>query len=135
MKRYFCLKKLQKTHGKCVRDIITRMSDGRGDDVVARKALVANYQENYFIGKPAKDLLNCDKHLLSEVTLRISFRRPTNDFVVFSESNKHYKIKIIEANLYVRKLTLADQVFTATEKTLIKHLPLIAIQRFCHDFF
>ena len=47
-------------------------TDGRADDVVARKALVANSQENYFIGNPASDILICDKHLLSRVTLRIS---------------------------------------------------------------
>ena len=94
-------------------------TDGRADDVAARKALVANSQENYFIGKPAKDILTCDKHLLSGVTLRISFRRSTNDFVI-SESNKHYKVRIIEAILYVRKITIADQVLTSTEKTLLK---------------
>ena len=65
----------------------------------AIKALVANSQENYFIGKPASDILTCDKHLLSGVTLRISFRRSTNDFAVISESNKHYKVKTIEANI------------------------------------
>ena len=95
-------------------------TDGRADDVAARKALVANSQENYFIGKPASDILTCDKHLLSGVTLRISFRRSTNDFAVISESNKHYKVKIIEANLYVRKMTIADHVLTAIEKTLLK---------------
>ena len=95
-------------------------TDGRADDVAARKALVANSQENYFIGKPASDILTCDKHLLSGVTLRISFRRSTNDFAVISESNKHYKVKIIEANHYVRKMTRADQVLTAIEKTLLK---------------
>ena len=97
-------------------------ADGRADDVAARKALVANSQENYFIGKPASDILTCDKHLLSGVTLRISFRSSTNDFAVVkqSESNKHYKVKIIEANLYVRKMTIADHVLTAIEKTLLK---------------
>ena len=95
-------------------------TDGRADDVAARKALVANSQENYFIGKPASDILTCDKHLLSGVTLRISFRRSTNDFAVISESNKHYKVKIIEANLYVRKTTIADHALTAIEKTLLK---------------
>ena len=95
-------------------------TDNRADDVAARKALVANSQENYFIGKPVSDILTCDKHLLSGVTLRISFRRYTNDFAVISESNKHYKVKIIEANLYVRKMTIADHVLTAIEKTLLK---------------
>ena len=95
-------------------------TDGRADDVAARKALVANSQENCFIGKPVSDILTCDKHLLIGVTLRISFRRSTNDFAVISESNKHYKFKIIEANLYDRKMTIADHVLTATEKTLLK---------------
>ena len=88
--------------------------------VAARKALVANSQENYFIGKPASDILTCDKHLLSGVTLRISFRRSTNGFAVISESNTQYKVRIVEGNLYVRKLTLADHVLTAIEKTLLK---------------
>ena len=95
-------------------------TDGRADDVVARKALVSDSQENYFIGKPASDTLTFDKHLLSGVTLRISFRRSTNDFVVISESNKHYKFRIVEANLYVRKMTIADHALTAIEKTLLK---------------
>ena len=36
------------------------------------------------------------------------------------ESNKQYKVKIIEANLYVRKMTIADHILAATEKTLLK---------------
>ena len=39
---------------------------------------------------------------------------------MISQSNKHYKVKTIEANLYVRKITVADHVLTAIEKTLIK---------------
>ena len=31
-------------------------TDGRADDVAARKSLFANSQENYFIGKPASDI-------------------------------------------------------------------------------
>ena len=94
-------------------------TDGRADDVAARKALVNNSQDNNFIGKPASDILTCDKHLLSGVTLRISFRRSTNNFVLFSESNKHYIVRLIEANLYVRKMKIADHVLTAIEKALL----------------
>ena len=94
-------------------------TDGRADDVAARKALVNNSQENNFIGKPASDILTCDKHLLSGVTLRISFRRSTNIFVLISESNKHYIVRLIEANLYVRKIKIADHVLTAIEKAVL----------------
>ena len=95
-------------------------TDGRAEDVTERKALVANSNDNYFIGKPSSDILTCDKHLLSGITLRISFRRSKNDFAVISESKKHYKVKIIEANLYVRKMTVSDHVLTAIEKSLLK---------------
>ena len=95
-------------------------TDSRTDKVAARKALLANSQENYFIRKPASGILTCDKHLLSGVTFQISFRRSMNDFVMISESNKHYKVKRIEAYLYVRKMTVADHVLTAIEKTLLK---------------
>ena len=35
------------------------------------------------------------------------------------DSAKHYKIKIVEANLYVRKMTLNDDVVSALEKNLL----------------
>ena len=123
LKRHFLQEKLQKTwlvcQGYYYGDEPAKIdgTDGRADDVAARIALVANSQENYFIGKPASDILTCDKHLFCDVNLRISFRRSTNDFAVISESNKHCKAKIIEANLYVRKMTVADHVLTAIEKT------------------
>ena len=57
---------------------------------------------------------------MSGVTLRISFRRSIDDFVTISDdAAKSYKVKIIEANLYVRKMTLNDDVVSAIEKTLL----------------
>ena len=54
------------------------------------------------------------------VTLRIAFRRSIDDFVILSDdAAKHYKVKIVEANLYVRKMTLNDDVVLAIEKTLL----------------
>ena len=54
------------------------------------------------------------------MTLRISFRRSIDDFVTISDdAAKSYKVKIIEANLYVRKMTLNDDVVSAIEKTLL----------------
>ena len=57
---------------------------------------------------------------MSGVTLRIAFRRSIDDFVVMSDdAAKHYKVKIVEANLYVRKMTLNNDVVSAIEKTLL----------------
>ena len=35
------------------------------------------------------------------------------------DAAKHYKVKIVEANLYVRKMTLNDDVVSAIENTLL----------------
>ena len=56
---------------------------------------------------------------MSGVTLRIAFQRSIDDFVIISDdSAKHYKAKIVEANLNARKITLNDDVVSAIEKTL-----------------
>ena len=94
----------------------------RADDVTERKGLVAASSELKLFGKIACDFLSCDKHLLSGVTIKLSLRRSPNDFVVISEdAAKHYKVQIIEANLYVRKMTVTDYVLSSIEKTLLKN--------------
>ena len=72
-------------------------------------------------GKLAVDFFSGEKHLLSGVTLRLSFRRSQDDFVTISETAaKNYKVKIDEANLFIRKMTVSGNVFGAIEKTLLK---------------
>ena len=94
----------------------------RAEDVTERKGLVAASNELKLFGEIACDFLSCDKHLLSGVTIRLSLRRSPNDFVVISEdAAKHYKVQIIEANLYVRKMTVTDYVLSSIEKTLLKN--------------
>ena len=89
-------------------------------EVNRRKVLVRQSAERIFYGKVAVDFFTCDRLLLSGVTLRISFRRSIDDFAIISDNaGKSYKVKIIEANLYVRKMTLNDDVVSAIEKTLL----------------
>ena len=90
-------------------------------EVNRRKALVRQSAECTFYGKVAVNFFTCDRNLLSGVTLCIAFRRSIDDFVIMSDdAAKHYKLKIVEANLYVRKMTLNDDVVSAIEKTLLK---------------
>ena len=93
----------------------------RAIDVAARKDLVADSLECLLLGKPASDIFTCDK-LLNGVTLPISFRGSPGNFTVKSESKKHYIVKIVEAKIYVRKMTVADHVLSAIENTLVKTL-------------
>ena len=87
---------------------------------LACQALVRQSAEFTFYGKVAVDFFTCDRHLLSGVTLRIAFRRSIDDFFIMSDdAAKHYKVTIFEANLYVRKMILNDDVVSAIEKTLL----------------
>ena len=89
-------------------------------EVNRRKLLVRQSAECTFYGKIAVNFLTCDRHLLSGVTLRIAFRRSINDFVIMSDdAAKQHKVKMIEANLYVRKMTLNDTVVSVIEITLL----------------
>ena len=48
-------------------------------------------------------------------------RRSQDDVAVISEdAAKHYKVEIDEANLFIRKMTVSDDVVGAIEKTLLK---------------
>ena len=87
----------------------------------ARKAQFLNSAETQYYGRVAVDFFTSDRHLLNGVTLRIAFRRSPDDFIVFSDDPaKHYKVQIVEANLYVRKMTVNDNVVASIERTLLK---------------
>ena len=77
-KQIFCQEKLQKNtwldcQGYYYADQPAKIdgNDSRADSVAARIALVANSQENYFVGKPANDILTCAKNSLTGFTQQI----------------------------------------------------------------
>ena len=86
-----------------------------------RKRTVRQSARITLYGKLAVDFFSCEKHLIIGVTLRISMRRSQDDFAIISEdAAKHYKVKIDEANLFIRKMTVSDNVVGTIEKTLLK---------------
>ena len=89
--------------------------------IAQRQLLVRRSIQLTLYGKVAVDFFSCEKHLICSVTIRIYFRRSQDDVVIMSEDGaKHYKVKIDEAYLFVRKMTVSDNVVGAIEKTLLK---------------
>ena len=87
----------------------------------ARQVAVRESEQIILYGKLAVDSFSCEKHLLGGVTLRFSFPRSQDDLGTISETAaKNYKVKIDEANLFVRRMTVSDNVVEAIEKTLLK---------------
>ena len=99
-------------------------TDPAGIAVASRDATqvaVRESEQTTLYGKLAVDFFSCEKHLVSGVTFRLFFRISHDDFVTVSETAaKNYKVKIDEANLFVRKMTVSDNVVGAIEKTLLK---------------
>ena len=61
------------------------------------------------------------KHLVSGVELRISFLRTRPEFcLIYDDAGKDYEVNITQANLYVRKMTLIENAYSAIETTLTK---------------
>ena len=73
------------------------------------------------IGKIAADFFTCDKHLFSGATLRLTFLRTRLEFcVLYDDDAKDYEVKITQANLYLRKMTVSENVYTTIEAALTK---------------
>ena len=90
-------------------------------DFTSQRELVRGLRDIWFYGPAGVDFFTCDKHLLSGVTLRFSYRSSHEDFLIISEdAAKHYKLQILGANLYVRKMTVTDHVLSDIDSTLLK---------------
>ena len=89
--------------------------DGIGELMMLRstKFLMVVSKELKLFGKITCDFWSCDTHLPRGVAIRLSLRLSPNGFVVtISDAAEQYKFHIIEANLYVRKMTLANYVLS-----------------------
>ena len=99
--------------------IETEFSHGTRKENLA-KITVRQSAHKTLYGKLAVDFFSCEKHLVSGVTLRMSMRRSQDDFAVISEdAAKPYKVKIDEANLFIRKMTVSDNVVGAIANILL----------------
>ena len=73
----------------------------------ARQVAVRESEQITLYGKLAVDLFSCEKHLVSGVTLRLSFRRSQDDFVTISETAaKNYKVTLTLQETYPKMFYL-----------------------------
>lgn len=93
----------------------------RTDAAIAARTLLTNNSDALTLfGKLSSDFLSCEKLMLPNVSMRIKLIRAHNDFVVVSDAgNKHYRVQILEANLYVRKMTVSENVLESIERVLL----------------
>ena len=72
-------------------------------------------------GKTASVFSSYDKRRISGVTLRRLFLRNRPQYAIFyNDEVKNFKNKILQVNFCLRKITISDKVYSATETTLTK---------------
>ena len=125
LEHIFITAKEPRTRGSSVSDIVVKTIPLRYMQLI----LLLNENWSTNPGKfDIKDLLEltlftCDKHSMTGVTVRLSYRHSHEELLIISEdSDKHYKLQTLEANLYVRKLIVTNHVLSAIESILLKTL-------------
>ena len=95
----------------------------------SRRAETRESQEVTLFVKVAADIFSCDKHLLSGVTT--PFFGQIQTWICFDLWCRCQNLQNhpSQANLYVRKMTVSDQVFAALEKNFDKNTCRISLHR------
>lgn len=112
-------------------DTAGHFNDVEGTDnggMVARKARVARSRVVDMMGRLHCDMFHQGKYLLSHLDMRIKLARAKNAFVLCcgetgepeNRRREAYKLQLLDASLYVRKLTVSPVISLAHEKTLEK---------------
>jgi len=99
----------------------TDPADQTHADIHGREETTRTSATLQLFGKLSVDFFTCDKLLLPDVTLRIKLVRAHNDFVIMTDhATKRYTIHIRDASLYVRKMTVSENVVASLERVLLK---------------
>jgi hypothetical protein len=88
------------------------VSDKDDEGFIARNAVVSGGKTIDLIGKPCVDLCSQNRYLIPGMDLRIAFHRASNDdfYIHAADAGTHYKCKITEARLLVRKHTVLPSI-------------------------
>ena len=103
---------------------------------VTRKAMAARSRVMDLMGRVHADLFHQDKYMLSHVDVRIKFARSKDAFVLMTNTvpeganqRRQYRVELVDAALYVRKVRIAPAVALAHAKTLEKANAVYPITR------
>jgi hypothetical protein len=122
------VKETQLEASMCYLDTAAHFQDVQGNNnrgMVARKARAAQSRVMDMVGRLHSDLFHQAKYLLSHLDLRIKLTRSKDTFVLMAvpQADGHmvpYKIELVDAALFVRKVRVSPVVALAHAKTLEK---------------
>ena len=89
------------------------------EGIVKRHAYFKGARTVELMGRIHADMFYQQKYLPNDVTIRIRLVRNKNEFCLMTtEANMHYKLRLKECKIFVRKVRLSPSVFVAHAKAL-----------------
>ena len=86
--------------------------------LVARRDRIRRGRAVELVGRPHIDIFQQDKYLLNGVDLSLKFTRASKAFTLMTDNIAHFKIVILDAALYVRKVKINPTISLEHNKTL-----------------
>ena len=112
-----------------VDSIDTRDEEGGNRGLVNRARFTQNSREVHLLGPLHADIFFSDRLLLNSVDLRIKLTRASDAFCLTSAPNTNYRLKILGASLFVKKVTVAPAVRLGHAAGLMKSNALYPLSR------
>ena len=109
-------------------DTVTFGDDqAKNSGLVKRRAFATESKVIDMVGRIHADICFQERYLLNEVNVKIKLTRSKDDFCLMHNGN--FKVQLVNATLYVRKVRLLPSVFLAQAKTLEKSNAKYPIRR------
>lgn len=96
---------------------------------VARRALTLKSKTVDMCGKLNLDINNQDKYLPNGVDMDVKLVRSSDDFSLMSDDSEKFKVEIVDASLFIRRIKLFPEVQAAHIKAFEKSPAKYNIQR------
>jgi len=105
----------------------------RNDGLIRRGGLTAQSRVVDMVGRLHADMFFQDRYMLNEVSVKIKLIRSSDSFSLMAENE--FKVRILNAIMYVRKVKLSPSVFLAHAKALENSTAKYPIRRVvCKSF-
>lgn len=102
------------------KDTAGSMDTLANEGYLKRKGLAALSNEIELYGTLFCDIFNFNKYLINGVQLKVALTRNSDEFALFSDTEKAYKIEFLDASLVIRKMKIMPRILLAHSQGLLR---------------
>lgn len=104
-------------------------TNGPNQGLNSRAVFTANSREVHLLGPLHADIFFCERLLLNSVDLKIKLTRANDAFCLMAAGNSTFKLRILGASLFIKKVTVSPAVRLGHASALMKANALYPLSR------